>query len=277
MIEKDYYGPWAVIAGGSEGVGPAYARLLAEAGIGVVLIARKPGPLEETAAAVRAAGGEARTIAVDLLADDALEKIRAVTDGLDVGLFVFNAGAGSYAGEFVTSDLDAVRRTVDLNIACRLTLVHHFGARLKARGRGGILMMGSMNGYLGAPQISFYGAAKAFGRIFAEGLWLELAPHGVHVLELVPGGIRTPALGRLGFDLDDLPFPAAEPADVAREGLAHLADGPVWVTEGNAETARRQSGPDRAALLRAAYTGGRRVTAAAHRPTVPASRMEVPR
>ncbi|WP_182358853.1 SDR family NAD(P)-dependent oxidoreductase [Tomitella gaofuii] len=248
-VDLEYYGPWAVIAGGSEGVGPAYALRLARAGVGVVLIARKPGPLEEAADAVRAAGGEVRTLALDLLAPDALERIRAVTDDLDIGLLIYNAGAGAYASEFVDADLDQVRRTIDLNIDCQLQLVHHFGGRLKRRGGGGILLMGSMNGYMGAAHISFYGAAKAFSRIFAEGLWLELAPHGVHVLELVPGGIRTPALGRLGFDLDDPPFPVAEPDDVAREGLAHLAHGPVRVTEGNFEAARRQSGFPRAALL----------------------------
>lgn len=252
VIDTHRYGPWAVIAGGSEGVGPEYARLLAGAGVNVVLIARKPGPLEETAEAVRALGVEVRTLALDLLADDAVDRIRAVTDPLDVGLLVFNAGAGAYASPFLEADLDAVRRTIDLNVFSQLRLVQHFGGRLVARGRGGILLMGSMSGYMGTSHISFYAAAKAFGRVFAEGLWLELAPQGVDVLELVPGGIRTPALGRLGFDLDNPPFPVAEPADVAREGLAHLADGPVWVTESNRAEAERQSGMARAELLTAA-------------------------
>lgn len=256
VIDKDYYGPWAVIAGGSEGVGPEYARLLGAAGINVVLIARKPEPLEQAANTVREQGVQVRTIALDLLADDALDDIRAVTDELDVGLLVYNAGAGAYASEFVDADLDRVSRTIDLNITCQLRLVHHFGGRLKQRGRGGILLMGSINGYLGAAQISFYGAAKAFSRIFAEGLWLEMQPYGVHVLELVPGGIRTPALGRLGFDLENPPFPVAEPADVAREGLEHIDQGPVWITEGNVETAKEQSGLARRALLKPAEADG---------------------
>ena len=70
MIDKNVYGPWAVIAGGSEGVGASFARQLAEAGLNLVLIARKPEPLEEVAAQVRAHGVEVRTLQQDLLAPD---------------------------------------------------------------------------------------------------------------------------------------------------------------------------------------------------------------
>lgn len=61
MIDPQYYGPWAVIAGGSEGVGAGFADELSKIGINLVLIARKPGPLEETAAKARANGVEVRT------------------------------------------------------------------------------------------------------------------------------------------------------------------------------------------------------------------------
>jgi short-subunit dehydrogenase len=63
------YGPWAVIAGGSEGVGAEFARLLAAAGLKLVLVARKPGPLEDTAQECREHGVEVRTLAVDLAVD----------------------------------------------------------------------------------------------------------------------------------------------------------------------------------------------------------------
>ena len=76
MIDKSYYGPWAVIAGGSEGVGASFAEELSRVGINLVLIARKPGPLEETAAKARANGVEVRTLALDLLTPDAFDQIR---------------------------------------------------------------------------------------------------------------------------------------------------------------------------------------------------------
>ncbi|MFI6874809.1 SDR family NAD(P)-dependent oxidoreductase [Streptomyces sp. NPDC050400] len=259
MLDTSAYGPWAVIAGGSEGVGASFAHQLADAGINLVLIARKPGPLHETADHVRAKGVEVRTVELDLLAPDALATVRAVTDGLDVGLLIFNAGANSYGHEFVTGDLSRTQGVLDLNISAQLALTHHFGALMKERGRGGIMLVGSLSGYLGQAQISVYSAVKAFSRVFAEGLWLELRPHGVHVLELVLGVTRTPAMERAGLRMDLPGLRVAEPDDVAREGLAHLAHGPVHIAGGNAGAAEKRSGFPRAELVLQAHEASRRL------------------
>ncbi|MEV5542742.1 SDR family NAD(P)-dependent oxidoreductase [Saccharopolyspora shandongensis] len=259
MLDTTKYGPWAVIAGGSEGVGASFAHRLADAGINLVLIARKPGPLAATADAVRAKGVQVRALELDLLDPGALRAIRDVTDDLDVGLLIFNAGANSYGHEFVTGDLDRVRGVIGLNITAQLALTHHFGALLKERGRGGVILVGSMAGYLGQAQISIYSAAKAFSRVFAEGLWLELREHGVHVLELVLGVTRTPAMERAGLNLDIPGLNVAEPDDVAREGLERLPHGPVWVAGGNAEAAAKRSGPDRAELALGAHEASKRL------------------
>jgi NADP-dependent 3-hydroxy acid dehydrogenase YdfG len=61
-LDHTRYGPWAVVTGGSEGIGATFAQLLAEAGLNLVLIARKPQPLEDTAAACRTLGVEVRTV-----------------------------------------------------------------------------------------------------------------------------------------------------------------------------------------------------------------------
>ncbi|NRI69236.1 SDR family NAD(P)-dependent oxidoreductase [Rhodococcus sp. MS16] len=252
MIDPQYYGPWAVIAGGSEGVGASFADELSKIGVNLVLIARKPDPLEETAAKARANGVEVRTLALDLLVPDALDQIRVLTDDLEVGLLIFNAGANSYGHEFVTGDLDGFRGIIELNVNKQLELSHHFGGLMKDRGRGGILLLGSLSGYIGSEQLGIYAASKAFGRIFAESLWLELAPYGVHVLELILGLTRTPAMVRAGLNFDLPGMKASEPEDVAREGLEHLADGPIWITTGNQESAERQSGFPRNTLVKGA-------------------------
>ncbi|WP_327349176.1 SDR family NAD(P)-dependent oxidoreductase [Streptomyces sp. NBC_01321] len=259
MIDKSVYGPWAVVAGGSEGVGASFAHRLADAGINLVLVARKPGPLRQTADEVRAKGVEVRTLELDLLDPGALASIRKATDDVEVGLLIFNAGANSYGHEFVSSDLDRVQGVIDLNITAQLALSHHFGASMKERGRGGIMLVGSLSGYLGQAQISIYSAAKAFSRVFAEGLWLELEPYGVHVLELVLGVTRTPAMERAGLRMDLPGLRVAEPDDVAEEGLAHLADGPVWVAGGNQTAAEKRSGFPRAGLVRGAHEASRRL------------------
>ncbi|MEV5647347.1 SDR family NAD(P)-dependent oxidoreductase [Nocardia sp. NPDC052254] len=259
MIDRNYYGPWAVIAGGSEGVGAAFAELLSAAGVNLVLIARKPEPLDETATAARANGVEVRTLAMDLLATDALERIRRVTDDIEVGLLIFNAGANTYSHEFVTGDLAGFQKVIDLNVTSQLTLSHHFGAVMKERGHGGIMLLGSLSGYMGTMTQSIYSASKAFGRIFAEGLWLELAPFGVHVVELVLGVTRTPAMDRLGLNYDIPGLNVAEPGDVAREGLEHLADGPLWVAGGNYEAAQKRNGFPRDKLVEGAAAGMRKL------------------
>lgn len=259
MLDTTKYGPWAVLAGGSEGVGASFAHQLADAGVHLVLIARKPGPLETTAEQVRAKGVQVRTLTLDLLDPDALHTIRSVTDDLDVGLLIFNAGANSYGHEFVTGDLDRMRGVIDLNITAQLALTHHFGAALKQRGGGGILLVGSMAGYLGQAQISVYSAVKSFSRVFAEGLWLELREHNVDVLELVLGVTRTPAMERAGLNFDIPGLNVAEPDDVAREGLEKLPHGPVWVAGGNAAAAEKRSGPNRAELALEAHEASKRM------------------
>lgn len=221
------YGPWAVIAGGSEGVGRSFATQLAEAGLDLVLIARKPVALEETAELCRAYGVQVRPLALDLTAPDAVERVIDEVEDVEVGLLVYNAGANTHSEEFVDGDLAEFQRVIDLNITTPLALVHHFGRSMRDRGRGGILLVGSKASYVGSVRHTVYGGVKAFGRIFAEGLWLELREHGVDVLELVLGVTRTPAMERVGLDLDVPGFEAAEPDDVAREGLARLAHGPV--------------------------------------------------
>lgn len=93
---------------------------------------------------------------------------------------------------------------------------------------------------------------KAYGRIFAEGLWLELRNHDVDVLELVLGVTRTPAMQRVGLNFDVPGMRVAEPADVARR-LEQLGNRPVYVAGGNAEDVSRRNHPDRATVVAGAH------------------------
>jgi short-subunit dehydrogenase len=222
------YGPWAVVAGGSEGVGRAFATQLAEAGLNLVLIARKPVALEETAALCRAHGVEVRPLALDLTTPEAVARVLDEAEDVDVGLLIYNAGANTHSEDFLDGDLAEFRKVIDLNISTPLALVQHFGRQMRDRGRGGIVLLGSRASSVGSVKHSVYGGVKAFGQIFAESLWIELRDSGVDVLQLVLGLTRTPAMERVGINFDVPGMPAADPEDVAREGLARLADGPVW-------------------------------------------------
>jgi short-subunit dehydrogenase len=251
--DTERYGPWAVVAGGSEGVGASFAHQLAEAGIHLVLMARRPGPLEETAATCRGLGVQVRTLALDLSAADAVRRVAEVTADLEVGLLVLNAGANTHSAEFVDGDLASFQQVIDLNVTTPLGLIHHFAGPMRLRGRGGILLVGSMAGYLGSTRHTVYGGVKAFSRVFAESLWLELREHGVDVLELVLGVTRTPAMARVGLNFDVPGMLVAEPDDVAREGLAQLARGPVHIAGGNDAQVARRNDPDRAKVVLGAH------------------------
>lgn len=249
------YGPWALLVGGSEGVGAELALRLADAGVSSVLIARKPGPLEETAEAVRAKGVECKVLSVDLTEAGASNGIAAVCEGLDIGLVVLNAGANTYGAEFAESDMDEVQKVIDLNITAPMQIIRHFAPVLKARGRGGIVVMGSMAGYLGHADMSIYSAAKAFSRVFVEGLWLELREHGVDVVEVILGVTRTPAMIRAGLDMDLPGMTVSEPAEVAEEVLTSIGNGPVHVCggEGNRKGVEFSSGVDRGRIVAGAH------------------------
>ncbi len=259
MSELAKYGPWAVIAGGSEGVGAEFAHQLAEAGVNLVLIARKPEPLDQTARRCEAVGAEVRTVAVDLLESDAAPKIFAATADVEVGLLIYNAGASTCNEPFLDAPLGEFQKVLDLNVTRMMELVQHYGRPMVGRGRGGIVLVGSLSGYMGADRHSVYGGAKAFSRVFAESLWLELRPHGVDVLELVLGVTRTPAMARVGLNFDIPGMIVNEPAEVAAEGLANLANGPVHVAGGNAATAAANSAPDRANVVLEAHERIRRL------------------
>ena len=254
-FDAETYGPWALIVGGSEGVGAEIAFRLADRGVSSVLVARKTGPLEETAEAVRARGVDCRIVPVDLTEPGATATIAEACEGLDLGLLVLNAGANTYGCEFVEADMAQVQKVIDLNITSPMQIIRQFGPGLTARGRGGIVVMGSMAGYLGHADMSIYSAAKAFSRVFVEGLWLEMREHGVDGVEVILGVTRTPAMIRAGLDMDLPGMTVSEPAEVAEEVLASIGAGPVHVCggEGNRKGVEFSSGVDRGRIVAGAH------------------------
>ncbi len=262
MIDLKKYGPWALVIGGSEGVGAAFARYLAADGFKLVLVARKQAPLDTLADELRGLGAEVRTLSADLSQPDVLARVRTVTDDIDVGLLVYNAGANDTRGLFVELPEEVTQSVIAINVLGQANFARHYGALMVKRGRGGILLGGSLSSYLGSPTLAAYTGSKAFSRIFSEALWAECAPLGVDVLHLNIGFTATPAMARLG-----MPIELAEPPEtVAREGLENIANGPVWIvsTPGNIERAKLINGiDDRAAIVRANAIRPREETAEA--------------
>lgn len=255
MSFSEQYGRMAVIAGGSDGVGAAYARLLADRGLDLALVARRPEPLEALAAEIRAAhpGREVLTLAMDLTAADAADRIVALTGDREIGLLIYNAGASDRTGDFVDSDLDAARRLLTLNTLTKMALCHEYGRRMKARGRGGIILMGSMAALIGNPGLAIYSASKAFSAAFAEALWFELKPHGVNVVGHILGMTNTPSNAR---NFPHMAGMGDDPAVSAQQGLDALENGPIFRAAGGDQLFQFLAGLDRGEAVTRAYEMG---------------------
>lgn len=225
---RERYGPWAIVAGASEGTGRSFARQIAAQGIRCILIANG-GPLEAVAQEIKIESGVDCVAAhIDLSAPDALEKIVAATEGREIGLYIANAGADPYGLRFLDGEIDAWLDLVHINITTTVRGCHHFGKLMRERRRGGILIVNSGACYGGAGRLAIYTAAKAFQLNLCESLWSELRPFGVDVLSLVLGQTDTPAYHRLQARKGKPSSPnLASPDDVARTGLARLGHGPV--------------------------------------------------
>ena len=222
---KDFllkHGPCALVAGGSEGLGAALAEELAVQGLNLILLARRPGPLEETAARLRAAHGvEVRTLPADLADPDTLAAVNRETANIEIGLLVCDA-AVACTGPFFKTDLSEYQRTLDVNCRSALGLMHTLGGKMAARRRGGILVMSSLAGFQGSPYVAVYGATKSFLLSIAEALADELEPLGVDVTACCPALVSTPHFLSDGHNPKGPTPLSKEPAEVARAAIRGL-------------------------------------------------------
>jgi len=226
------YGPVAVVAGASEGIGAAFARQLAARGLHLILVARRAHPLEALAVELRTAHGVVvRTLPCDLGGETAAGAIDDSCRGLEVGLLVYNAASAS-VGRFLDTPVESHLRAVAVNARGPTLLTHALGSRMAARGRGGIVLMSSLTAFQGTPFVASYGATKAFNLVLAEGLWSELKEHGVDVLACCAGATLTPGYERAASARAAsryAPKPQ-HPEEVVREALAALGRRPLVIT-----------------------------------------------
>jgi short-subunit dehydrogenase len=243
------YGPWAVIAGASEGVGASLADQLAERGMKLVLIARNGVLLEELAAGVRERHGvEVRPLVQDLTVPDVGDRVARATEGLEVGLLVYNAGAANRTTEFLDDSFEDSLQQIRLACIGPVALARHFAPAMRERRRGGIVLVGSLACLAGASLLAVYSAVKAFNVNFAEGLWAELRPHSVDVCCTPLGMTYTEALERMGYAYDPETVMLSE--DVAREIIENIGNGPTYpVGERNRAVASMVWTTDRRTLV----------------------------
>jgi short-subunit dehydrogenase len=223
----DRYGPWAVVAGASEGLGAAYARALAGRGLNLILVARRKALVDQLAGDLRATHPvEVLVLDGDLGQQRFLDGLAEACSALEIGLVVYNA-AYAPIGEFASLPLDDLLRVVAVNIGAPVALVRGLLPGMTDRGRGGVVLMTSLAGNQGSPYIATYAASKAFNRVLAEGLWYELKDKGVDVVACCAGAVRTPGYSGAAAGKD---APGTlDPEEVVEQALRALGRGPVVI------------------------------------------------
>jgi uncharacterized protein len=188
---KSKYGPWAIVAGASEGLGAAFAEALAKRGLNLILIARRLGKLELLSNNLRNKYQiEIKHHSLDL---SDFEQTKHFVSQLEVniGLLIYNA-AYAPIGYFENISEEDLIKIVDVNIRAPLLFSKMVSTQMIERKQGGIVLMSSLAGTQGSPKIATYAASKAFNAIFAEGIWKELKKHGIDVIASCAGAINTP-------------------------------------------------------------------------------------
>jgi uncharacterized protein len=231
------YGPWALVAGASYGLGAAFARHLASLGLNLVLVARSADALDILADQIRSQfNRQVRTLVQDLAVVNAVGQITTRVSDLEIGLLVSNA-AVSCVGLFLETSLEDHFREIQVNVSTPLALAHLFGQKMVERGKGGIILMSSLSSTQGSPMVSNYAATKAYLRILGEGLWDEFRPAGVDVISCWASSIDTPGFkSSIREGKTNGPVRPLTPEQVARETIDNLGRSP-WIIPGRTNRA----------------------------------------
>ncbi|WP_248930737.1 SDR family NAD(P)-dependent oxidoreductase [Paenibacillus hamazuiensis] len=200
----DLAGKTAVVTGASQGIGSDMAKLLANAGAKVALVARNETKLEALAEEIRAAEGMALSIGCDVLSVDELPAVmRKVNETFgSVDILVNNAGTNiaKPAEEVTEADWDAV---LDLNLKSAFFCSQAAARFMKENGRGKIINISSQMAFVGYYKRSAYCSSKGGLLQLTRALAIEWAACGINVNAIAPTFIETPLTERM---LDDPEF-----------------------------------------------------------------------
>jgi len=221
----------ALVTGASSGIGREIARQLAADGTDLVIVARDEQRLEALATEVDVPCEVMVADLADLGGVSRIEdRLRDVSAPID--LLVNNAGFG-HQGSFHELDLEREAAVVDVNVVAVHRLAHVAAVAMVTAGRGGILNVSSMAGFMAAPGSATYAATKAFVTSLSEAMHAELEPSGVHVTVLCPGFTRTEFQDRADYDTSKLPdFVWQTVEQVAEAGLRGVAANRTVVVPG---------------------------------------------
>ena len=194
-----------VITGATSGIGAAFAERYAGMGYHLMLVGRRAEPLRDRAAGLAARHAvRAEPVVCDLSEPAELARLEASLSALpEIEVLVNNAGFG-LARPYLSEDVDASSRMVDVHCRAALRLTHAVVPEMKRAGTGAIINVASMAAFIPLSNDPPYSATKAFLVNFSEGLWTSLRASGIRVQALCPGFTRTEFHARLGIPAERL-------------------------------------------------------------------------
>jgi NAD(P)-dependent dehydrogenase (short-subunit alcohol dehydrogenase family) len=187
MNPFDLSGQTALVTGGGTGIGLGVARCLVASGARVVITGRRADVLQNAATDI---SGDVIGMALDVTDPVAVAELVAAVER-DVGpldILVNNAGNHVKAPAEEMPDED-FRSALDVHLGGGFSITREAGGRMLARGRGSVVFVGSLNAFIGMPQVVGYSAAKAGVMGMVRALAVEWASRGVRVNGVVPGWI----------------------------------------------------------------------------------------
>jgi uncharacterized protein len=228
--------PVTVITGATQGLGKALAHEFARGGHALFLVARHEGALAATAKAIsQAYDVEVGFAAADLSVPEGCAAVEQALQehGLYADMFVNNAGLMK-AGFFQDADPATLRKIVDLNARAVVDLTRRFLPGMLARGRGGILNVASMEGFMPVPYQATYAATKALVLSLTQSLAYETMGTGVRVSALAPGAVLTEMHAKAGAEYSRYVqlFPVMTAEAVARIGYRKFMRGRTTIVPG---------------------------------------------
>jgi uncharacterized protein len=223
--------PLAVVTGASTGIGLELARQCAANAFNLVIVADEP-EIEQAASELRSKGIEVDAVEADLSNSEGVGKLIEKIAGRSVDALLANAGRG-LGHAFLDQNWNDVRFVIDTNVTGTVELIHCIGRDMRARGKGKILITGSVAGFLPGAYHAVYNASKSFLDSFAQALRAELKDSGVTVTCLMPAETETEFFERAGMQDTKLgQSEKADPADVAKAGFKAMMAGDDQVVPG---------------------------------------------
>lgn len=223
--------PLALVTGASSGIGLELARRCAMNGFELIVVADEP-EIHDAAMQIRSLGAHVEALQSDLATREGVDELCALIGERPVDSLLANAGRG-LGHAFLDQNFEEVQRVVNTNVTGTIYLIQQIGRGMRARGKGRILITGSIAGFIPGAFAAVYNGTKAFLNSFSFALREELKDSGVTVTCLMPGATETEFFDRAR--MLDTPVGQSEkddPVNVAHEGFEAMMRGDGDVVSG---------------------------------------------